>query len=104
MSLTQILLGLQPYTPPKGRLVPRPLVPNTNQWLDSPRRSKHVEETLEQVFNLILGGVNTSDQVAEVIKRTNATVNGYFRQLEAEGRCYRVEYGSSVPIQMFVIK
>lgn len=104
MSLTATLLGLQPYTPPKGTLVPRPSLSNTNPWLDSPTRSQHVKDTLEQVFNLIRDGVNTSDEVSDVIKRTNATVNGYFRQLEAEGRVYRIEYGSNKPIRMFVTK
>ena len=100
MSQLLITLGLKTFIKPNGRLVPRPKVINDKE-LDNTMRNLNRIDKREECFRLIQSGMTTALEIARAMNRTNNTINVYFKELEALGRCYRIDRGRNRAHLMF---
>jgi uncharacterized membrane protein len=102
--MSRLLATLYPhkFIPPKGKPVPRARVMVSEQEADRTARKQSLLDNKEKVLDLIKRGVNTAADVSDHLGFTKATISGYFRQLEADGVCYRIEGRSNEPVRMFV--
>ena len=100
--MSQLFATLYPdkYTPPKGRLMPRPKVINDKE-LDNTMRNLNRIDKREECFRLIQSGMTTAPEIAKAMNRTNNTINVYFKELEKLGRCYRIDRGRNRAHLMF---
>jgi hypothetical protein len=102
--MSQLLATLYPdkFGPPQGTLVPRArVIPTSADYENAEARKQSVIDNLDMIYDLIKCGVNTSAEVSDHTGYTKAHVSGYFRRLEADGRCYRIEGKSNEPVRMF---
>lgn len=102
--MSQLLATLYPstYTPPKGRLVPRQrVIPISADEENATSRKQSVIDKTNKIYELIKRGINTSEAVSDHMLFTKATASGYFRKLEQDGLCYRIEGRSNEPLRMF---
>ena len=100
--MSQLLATLYPdkFVPPKGRLVPRPRVIQPAREEDRNNRTQAKEDNKRRIYQLIQQGINTAAEVSDYLNFTRATVSGYFRELEQDGLCYRIEHGPNIPLTM----
>ena len=100
MSRLYFTLYPDKYTPPNGRLMPRPKVINDKD-LDNTMRNLNRIDKREECFRLIQSGMTTAPEIATAMNRTNNTINVYFKELEKLGRCYRIDRGRNRAHLMF---
>lgn len=103
--MSQLFACLYPdkFVPPQGTLVPRQrVIPKSAYEENATARKQSVIDNMDMIYDLIKIGINTSSEVSDHTGYTKAHVSGYFRRLEADGRCYRIEGKSNDPVRMFV--
>ena len=102
--MSQLFACLYPdkFVPPQGTLVPRQrVIPKSADEENATARKQSVIDNTNKIYELIKRGINTSEAVSDHMLFTKATVSGYFRKLEQDGLCYRIEGRSNEPLRMF---
>ena len=80
--------------------MPRPKVINDKE-IDNTMRNLNRIDKREECFRLIQSGMTTALEISRAMNRTNNTINVYFKELEALGRCYRIDRGRNRAHLMF---